>query len=258
MNNIPHIIHYCWFGREQKNDLIRKCMKSWSTYCPNYTLMEWNEDNSDFCKCKYAMQAYESKKWAFVSDYVRLVALYKHGGIYLDTDVELLQSMDELVDKYEAFVGYAENLFIGTATIACAPNNQWIKMLIDEYRKKVFVDDVGNLDVTPNNIIITDLTVKNGGFKIGDNNIKVGNVSVLPTEFFSPYKRHLIGGKAYKRDNYVLSCETICIHHTDLSWQTSKDFSLIQRINRQLIRCILPSKFYWKLKKIITMKKMKW
>ena len=91
---IPKIIHYCWFGKNPKNNLILRCIESWKKFCPNYKFVEWNESNFDVNSNLYTKQAYENKKWAFVSDYVRLYALYNYGGIYLDTDCEILQSLD--------------------------------------------------------------------------------------------------------------------------------------------------------------------
>ena len=97
---IPKKIHYCWFGRGQKSELILRCIESWKKYCPDYEIIEWNEDNLDISSCDYAREAYEEKKWAFVSDYARLCALKEYGGIYLDTDMQLLkQSMNFWITK---------------------------------------------------------------------------------------------------------------------------------------------------------------
>lgn len=258
MSNIPKIIHYCWFGKGEKNNLIKKCMDSWKKYCPDYEIIEWNEENSNFNDCKYAKEAFEKGKWAFVSDYVRLVALRDYGGIYLDTDVELVSSLDKFANRDEAFVGYAEDLYIGTATIACKKENEWIKLLIEEYHKLKFVDQNGHMTITPNNVIITDVTLRKTDFCIGDQSIKLGNISVYPTEFFSPYKKKIIGKESFFRKNYTITEDTVCIHHTDLSWQTKRDFNIFQQLWRQIVRCILPSKIYWKIKSMIIIKSMGW
>ncbi len=94
---IPKVIHYIWFGKGKKNELIEGCMKSWKKYCPDYEIKEWNEDNFDINSNQYVKEAYDNKKWAFVSDYVRLYALYNEGGVYLDTDCELLGNIDEFL-----------------------------------------------------------------------------------------------------------------------------------------------------------------
>ena len=86
---IPKIIHYCWFGRNPLTKMAKKCIASWRKYCPDYEIIEWNEDNFDIDYCPYVREAYDAKKWAFVSDVARLYALVKMGGIYMDTDVDL-------------------------------------------------------------------------------------------------------------------------------------------------------------------------
>ena len=101
---IPKKIHYCWVGGNSKPPLVKKCIQSWKKYCPDYEIIEWNESNYDISKNIYMKQAYEAKKWAFVTDYMRLDIIYEHGGIYLDTDVELIKNIDDLLSN-EAFAG---------------------------------------------------------------------------------------------------------------------------------------------------------
>lgn len=96
---IPKIIHYCWFGKNDKPKEVKKCLKSWEEYLKDYEIVEWNEDNFDIFNNNYAKEAYEAKKYAFVSDYVRAYVLEKYGGFYLDTDVEVFKSFDELLEK---------------------------------------------------------------------------------------------------------------------------------------------------------------
>ena len=98
-------IHYCWFGKGEMKPLMKKCIKSWKKYCPDYEIIEWNEDNFDVNSTLWTKQAYEAKKYAFVSDYVRLKVLYEHGGIYMDTDVEVVKPIDEFL-SHDAFCGY--------------------------------------------------------------------------------------------------------------------------------------------------------
>ena len=95
---IPKIIHYCWFGGNELSELAKKCISSWRKYCPDYEIIEWNESNFDINLCQYVREAYKEKKWAFVSDYARFWILYNFGGIYMDTDVELITSIDGLVE----------------------------------------------------------------------------------------------------------------------------------------------------------------
>ena len=110
---IPKIIHYCWFGRGEKPKLAKKCIESWKKYCPDYDVVEWNEDNYDVHKNPYTEYCYQNRKWAYLSDFVRLDVVAEHGGIYFDTDVELLRSPDFLLDR-EAFFCYETPDFVAT------------------------------------------------------------------------------------------------------------------------------------------------
>lgn len=110
---IPKKIHYCWFGRGEKTKLAQKCIASWRRYCPDYEIIEWNEDNFDLDYNGYTRYCYDNKKWAFLSDFVRLVVVAEYGGIYFDTDVELLKSPDELL-QYGAFYGFENDANVNT------------------------------------------------------------------------------------------------------------------------------------------------
>ena len=105
---IPKVIHYCWFGNNPKPKMVKKCINSWKKYCSDYEIIEWNENNFDVNYCDYVKEAYEAKKWAFVSDFARLWIIYNCGGIYLDTDVEIIRNLDELLND-KAFFGFEDN-----------------------------------------------------------------------------------------------------------------------------------------------------
>lgn len=131
--SIPKVIHYCWFGRGEKSELIQKCMASWKKYCPDWEIIEWNEDNFDVNFCPYAAKAYREKRWAFLSDVARLQIIYSHGGVYLDTDAELINSIDELLDN-EAWFGYATATEIGTGVgFGAVMNHPFIYKLLKQY-----------------------------------------------------------------------------------------------------------------------------
>ena len=119
MNNyeIPKIIHYCWFGKKDKPELVKRCIKSWENNLNDYKIIEWNEDTFDINSNKFVKQAYEAGKFAFVSDYVRVYALYNYGGIYMDTDVEVYRTFSKDILKNESFWGFEEKNFIATSTI---------------------------------------------------------------------------------------------------------------------------------------------
>ena len=129
---IPKKIHYLWFGKGEKNDRIKHCIESWKKYLPDYEIIEWNEDNFDINYNDFTKQAYENKKWAYVSDVARLWVLYNEGGIYFDTDVEVYKPLDEFLGN-EAFIGFEDINYLSTATIGAEKHNPIIKLILDYY-----------------------------------------------------------------------------------------------------------------------------
>ena len=149
---IPKIIHYCWFGQGEMPELVLRCIESWRKNLPNYTLHLWSEDNFDIASApQYVREAYAAKKYAFVSDYVRLWALEREGGVYLDTDVEVLKSFDSLLDDI-AFIGLEESLALlpGTCVMGCEAHCQWVRDMIAIYDNAKFLREDGSLDLTTN------------------------------------------------------------------------------------------------------------
>ena len=132
---IPKIIHSCWFGRGDMPELVQKCIASWHTYMPDWKYRLWSEDNFDIASAPvYVQEAYTAKKYAFVSDYVRLWALEREGGLYFDTDVEVLRSFEPLMND-TAFIGLEESLALlpGTCVMACEAHCQWVKDMLTTY-----------------------------------------------------------------------------------------------------------------------------
>ena len=126
-------IHYCWFGGKKLPNDVKKCIKTWQKWLPDYEIKEWNESNFDINSHPFVKEAYENKKWAFVSDYVRIYALYNEGGIYLDTDVKILKDVTNVVDK-DMFLGLEDSGYVGTAVIGVKEkNNKYIKDILDYY-----------------------------------------------------------------------------------------------------------------------------
>ena len=162
---IPKKIHYCWFGRNPKPELAEKCIASWQKYCPDYELTEWNEDNFDICSAPlYVRQAYEHKKWAFITDYVRLYALVNFGGVYMDTDVEVCKPLDEFL-QHQAFSGFEDGINIPTGIMASEKDFPLFKYLLDYYDDVSFVNEDGTLNTVTNVTIITEMCEKKGLIK---------------------------------------------------------------------------------------------
>lgn len=207
---IPKKIHYCWFGGNPLPDDVRKYIATWKEYCPDYEIIEWNEQNFDINCNDYVREAYEAKKWAFVTDYVRLYALYHHGGIYMDTDVEVVKSLNDLL-VYDAVSGYESKTSIPTGTIAACRDNEWIGMLLADYDNRHFIQEDGSLDMTTNVKVITRLTVDKYGLSLDGTTTKFGkNMILLPFEYLC--------AKSYRTGEVIKTSNTYTIHHFSGSW----------------------------------------
>jgi len=207
---IPKIIHYCWFGRGEMPELAKMCIESWKKFLPDYELMLWNEDNFDVSSLKFTRQAYEKRKFAFVTDYVRLYALKNYGGVYMDTDVEITKNIDKFLEL-PAFSGFETGDLIPTGIMASEKGLKWIDELIKYYDKKPFVRWNGRLNKTPNTLIISRIFGKKGGV-ILNNTYQVydNQLHLFPKDFFCP--------KSYKTGEIELTENTYCIHHFAGSW----------------------------------------
>ena len=210
---IPRIIHYCWFGRGEMPELALKCIDSWHKFMPDYEYRLWNEDNFDISGNAYVKEAYEAKKYAFVTDYVRLYALFTEGGIYMDTDVEVLKPYDDLL-YLTGFIGYegSKHLPLGTGTMASEPHNAWVKEQLDAYDNIHFLKEDGSLDTMPNTARVSQI-MRDGGF-IQDGKMQVyKDMHIFPVEYFCPRQT---SGEVLITEN------TFCDHHFMGSWRKGK------------------------------------
>ncbi|UAL50265.1 glycosyltransferase family 32 protein [Metabacillus dongyingensis] len=206
---IPKIIHYCWFGGNEKPHFVKKCLKSWHERLPGYEIKEWNEQNFDMQSNTYLREAYESKKFAFVSDYVRVHVLYHFGGIYLDTDVEVFKSFDDLL-HHESFWGFEQENYIATSTIGTAKNNQLIKVFLDSYSGKKFKNEDGTFDQLTNVAIVSKL-LKNKGLMLNGHYQELEDLGVFyPQTYFSPFD--------YINYRKIITENTYAMHHFYKSW----------------------------------------
>ena len=219
---IPKIIHYCWFGKGEMPEMALRCLESWRKYMPYYEYRLWSEDNFDVNDIQYTKEAYQARKFAFVSDYVRLWALYNEGGIYFDTDVEVFKPFDTLLDN-KAFAGFEGSKYLpmGTCVMASEKAGIWVKEQMDCYYDRHFVDDKGNYDLTTNVKFITDNMRKRGFCQNGKEQY-YKDLHVYPVDYFSP---RLTTGEYIRTEN------TYCDHLGLGSW-SENDMSWKVRIGR--------------------------
>ena len=266
---IPKTIHYCWFGRNPKPKLAEKCIKSWKKYCPDYEIIEWNEDNYDISAAPlYVRQAYEAKKWAFVTDYVRFDILYQYGGLYFDTDVEIIKPIDDILSR-GAFMGCEKNSdytngAVGVAPglgIAANPGLGIYREILDSYSEDSFINEDGSYNYKTIVERTTKILVKHG-LKSEPRIQNVDGINVYPTDYFCPIDFRT--GQMQKTKN------TRAIHWFSASWhdeetkrkmkeqqkkmkeqqKARKRDNLIHLPNRIAI-CILGQKKYDRLKKAL-------
>lgn len=211
---IPKIIHYCWFGKQPLPESAIKCIESWKKYCPDYKIIKWDENNCDLLLNDYVKEAYESRKWAFVSDVMRLKIIYEYGGIYLDTDVEIVKNFDELI-KYDGFFGFEGKKYINTGLgFGAVKGNSLIKHILDDYEGKHFLLKDGTCDTLPCPHRNTEI-LKKYGFSANGKMQVINNNIVLPGEYLCPYD--------YETGNLCITDKTFSIHHYDASWQSEEE-----------------------------------
>lgn len=211
---IPKIIHFCWYGKGEYNETIKKCIASWEEKLPDYTIKKWDETNTPFDKLPFLRLLYKQKKWSFITDYVRLYALYKEGGVYLDTDIEILKRFDEL-HKEEAFTGFQTDMESSPYPVAAG--------FIGAKKRSAFILDCIKATEEKQRLNFNGM----GGppiltkvlFNYGVNSYKtqkINGVLVLEKEYFYPF---------YINEEYTDECikpETICIHWWQDSWGNKK------------------------------------
>lgn len=219
-------IHYCWFGGEQLPDKDRLCISSWKKYCPDYEIIEWNESNYNIRKNKYMYEAYKNKKWGFVPDYARFDIVYNNGGIYLDTDVEIIKPIDELLTN-KAFMGLEEGCLVnGGIGFGAEIWNPIMKGLRDMYDMLSFLKDDGSINTLPSPYYITDYLLKHG--LVRKNEIQdLDIIKIYPSEFFAPME--------FSTGRLKITENTYSIHHYNASWleKDEKDsLEMSRKINR--------------------------
>lgn len=200
--------------------LALKCIESWKKYCPDYEIKEWNEDNFDLDMYPYVREAYDARKFAFVTDVVRLYALYHEGGIYMDTDVEVIKPLDSLL-QYEAVSGFESPTQISTGLMASRDGHPLFKELLDEYNGIHFHRPDGTLDTTTNVTRISNTCLKYG-LRLDNTLQTVCGFTLLPKDYLCP--------KSYKTGELELTANTLCIHHFSGSWVQNNKAKRVKRM----------------------------
>lgn len=254
---IPKIIHYCWFGGAPKPESVNKCVNSWRKYCPDYEIREWTERDFDVSQNLYCQQAYEAKAWGFVPDYIRLWIIYNYGGIYLDTDVQLLKSFDSLLDN-DAFVGFekiAGNFVNLGQGFGAEPGNAFVLDNMSVYEDMAFLKDDGTYNKIASPVYTTEILEKRGLDRAAPVYQKLDAVTVYPVDYFCP--------KSFDTGLIERTENTYSIHHFDASWFTEeKQEEKRKRWKRariraflskpaSMLRAIVGEKKYAKIKKYI-------
>lgn len=214
---IPHIIHYCWFGGNEKPDNIKAFIQGWKEKLPDYTFVEWSESNFSIDEApEYVKEAYSVKKYAFVSDYARIKALCEQGGIYFDTDIDLIRRFDELLEGREMVLGFESDRQLETAFIASTPGNRYINAFLKTYENRHFINPDGSYDMSVINKHFSDC-MEGFGVNLDNEDIQTiedGAVIVYPREYFAAFD---IGNWHIKPTE-----NTYTVHHMNSSWSTSK------------------------------------
>lgn len=221
---IPKIIHYCWFGGKELPELAQKCIATWEEQCSEYKLMRWDETTFDIQSNPYVKEAYENKKFAFVTDYVRLWAIYQYGGVYMDTDVEVCRSIDVFLNEH-AFSGFESYTDVPTGIMAGEKHSPIYKELLDYYTDRHFVKDNGELDLTTNVTIFTEI-FEAKGLKRDNSKQTVDGYTFYPKEYFCPNDKD----RLYRKEKIYT------VHHFAGSWLPDEE---IRRRNS------LPYKIKW-------------
>lgn len=227
---IPKIIHYCWFGRGEMPKLMKKCIKSWKKYCPDWEIVRWDEDSFDVNSTLWTKQAYEAKKYAFVADYVRLKALCDNGGVYLDTDQELIKPLTPFM-THPAFLGFMDHQNVSAGVIGAEKGHPVIYKMLGYYTDRAFLTEDGQ-DIKPNTNWMTDVLIEHG-LIIDDSYQELGDIVVYPQTYFCPTSCVSIQD--------LTGPNTVSLHHWAMTWRTDKakkDFARVKRHQKWWYRAL--------------------
>lgn len=228
---IPKVIHYCWFGGNAFSEKEKMCLDSWKKKCPDYEIKRWDETNFDLNCCDYVKEAVKYKKWAFVSDYARFWILYNYGGVYLDTDVELIKSLDSLVEN-GPFAGFEADSEINCDKVApglglgAMKGLEIFKEVLESYEKRHYVISEGVYD---NSTVVSFFTsfLKRYGLTNTPTIQNVAGITIYPSDYLCPMN--------YETGDMNITDRTVSIHHYSSTWLGKYD-RMIMSLNRKCIK----------------------
>ena len=218
---IPKVIHYCWFGRNPLPKEYQRYVESWRQFLPDYEIKEWTEDNYDVNCIPFSAEAYSVGKYAYVSDYARLKIIYENGGVYFDTDVEVIKSMDDILEK-GAFMAFEKHesdpdnrhlVAVGLG-FACEPHNPIIKEIMDYYENVHYIMNDGSVKQIPTVYITTDV-LKKHGLVVSSHPLELEGITIYPWEYFCPME--------YLSNKIEITENTRTIHHYSATWMSWTD-----------------------------------
>lgn len=220
---IPKVINYCWFGKKKLPNNVKKCIESWKKYCPDYKIVRWDESNFDVMENQFSKSAYDLKAWAFVSDYARLKIIYEKGGIYLDTDIELVRPLDPLLDN-DFYIGIQQpdglcNTGLGFGAVK---NNIIVKKMLDQYDGLIYRESDKYKIACP---YLNDRVIREIGYTNVSTVKHIKGATIYPPRYFDPIT---VGNT-----ENLLSSDTFSISHSFSSWRPLK-----YRIRRRIINFI--------------------
>jgi len=219
MQRIPKIIHCCWLSGDPYPDLIQKCQKSWVEKLSGYKIKLWTTENFDVNVCDYTREAFAEKKYAFVSDYIRLYALYTEGGIYLDMDIEVLQNFDALLGN-RAFSCFQNEYSVAAWIFGSEKGNPIFKEFLDYYSNRHFIKANGKYDMTPNPIPITQ-TCKQHGLLLNNQTQKLDHITIYSKDYFCPYD--------HVKEELNITEHSYCIHYFDAGWNSIEQKKMMSK-----------------------------
>lgn len=209
---IPKKIHYCWFGHGPMPKLAEICIESWKRFLPDYEIKRWDESNFDVNICRYTREAYERKKYAFVSDYARFYVLNKEGGVYFDVDVEVIKPIEDLIAK-GPFMAVESGMIVAPGLgLASNRDNEFLLRLLDIYNGLQFIKPDGSMNVDTVGFYTTKLLQTYGW---DGSQSEVAGFKIYPKDFFCPID--------YDTKKLTITSNTVSIHHYNESWLTGRD-----------------------------------